>query len=160
VRYLTHSPLFRVPAGEGGISIADVDDVVRGHVHAMERGRVGERYALGGENLSYEQVIDALSELTGLAPPVKKAASSLVFSAQLARLGTRWSGKVPVFDAAGLRRYADAHVWIDSAKAKSELGYEFRPARQALMRAVRWFLEQGFVATRAARRVRLELSAG
>lgn len=159
VRYLTRSPLFRVPVADGGVSIVDVDDVVRGHVLAMERGKIGERYVLGGENLTQEQVVETLSELTGLAPPVKRGVSSLVLASRFARLGSRWSGRAPVFGADILRQYADSFVWVGSDKAKSELGYEFRPARQALMRAVQWFLERGFVANRAARRVRLELGA-
>lgn len=160
VRYLTRSQWFRVPVAQGGVSIVDVDDVITGHIRAMERGKIGSCYVLGGENLTQERVVETLSELTGLAPAVKKPALSLVLSARLSRLGSRWSGRTPAFDTDVVRQYADAFVWVDSHKAQTELGYEFRPARQALMRAVRWFLENGFVATRAARRVRLELGAG
>ena len=69
VRYLKLSPGFSVPVSHCGISVVDVEDVAEGHIKAMEHGEVGGRYALGGENLTLSQIVQTLSEITGLAEP-------------------------------------------------------------------------------------------
>lgn len=148
---------FRPPAPDGGVNVVDVDDVATGHILAMERGQLGERYILGGENLTYEQLFETLSEITGLPPPRKIGKGTLQLAAQLMELKARLRGGTPLITKRFVRDYVGAYNWVSSAKAEKELGYTHRPARQTLNRAVRWFLHQGAVPEKAARRVRLEL---
>jgi dihydroflavonol-4-reductase len=158
IQYLKLPPTFRMPMTAGGISVVDVDDVVLGHQLAMAHGRVGERYILGGENLTYEQVFSTLSDITGLAPPGRQLSQGMVeLAGRLLELKARWGGGSPQLTHRLARDYAGDVAWVTSAKADAELGYRHRPARDALARAVSWFLEKGYVPDKAARRVRLEL---
>jgi len=158
LRYLRLPPNLRVPVPEGGLNVVDVDDVALGHVLAMEKGRVGERYILGGDDLSYEELIDTLSDLTDLAMPGRTLGPGLFeLAARFMELRARLGGPEPDLTYRMARDYVGAYAFLSSDKAERELGYRHRPAREALGRAVRWFLEKGYVPERAARRVRLEL---
>lgn len=159
-RFLRHrAPLFDFPSVEGGLSVVDVDDAARGLVLCLERGRPGERYALGGENLTYEQFFGVLADISGLSGPGPTIGRSL------AELAGRLSDlRAPPGGEAGLsyrlaRDYVGAYAWVSSAKAERELGYSFRPARQALARAVHFFVAAGFVPAADARRIRVDLRA-
>jgi dihydroflavonol-4-reductase len=156
VEYLKFSA-YRAPAPEGGINVADVDDVALGHLLAMEKGRVGESYILGGENVTYEQMFDMLGEITGLPVPRKISSGMLSFAAGFMELKARLRGGSPIITRRLVRDYVGSYVWTTSEKAQRDLGYSHRPARQTLSRAVRWFLQQGYVPEKSARRVRLEL---
>ncbi len=160
-RYLRWPPSVRVPLAPGGLSVVDVDDVVQGHILAMQRGAAGERYMLGGENLTYDRLFTTLHELTNLARP-SEAQSASRLAVRAAWLGIRATlrGDEPLLTARLLRDYSEKYVFVSSAKAKLELGYSYRPGRDALARAVLWFLEKGYVPDQAARRVRLELRSG
>lgn len=157
-RYLRLPPSARVPLATGGVSVVDVDDVVEGAILAMQRGQPGERYLLGGENLTYSQLFTLLHELTGLARP-GRVQRMPALGVQAAWLGFKATlqGDEPLLTARLLRGYSERYVFVSSAKAQRELGYSFRQAREALARAVLWFLEHGYVPEHAARRVRLEL---
>lgn len=158
VRYLKTPPTMKLPVTEGGINIVDVDDVVDGHIAAMDKGAVGERYILGGENVTYAQMFDTLSDLTGLAPPGRVISPGLLeLVGRAAELKSRLFGGDPLITYRLARDYGSAYTWVTSEKAESVLGYTHRPARETLARSVRWYLEHGYVPDRAARRVRLEL---
>jgi dihydroflavonol-4-reductase len=123
----------------------------------MEKGRIGERYILGGENVTFRQMFETLCDLTGLAAPGRDVGRGMAMLAgRFLELRARWLGGAPTLTMRLARDYACAYAWVDSAKAEQELGYQHRPARQALARSVRWFLEHGYVSEPAARRVRLE----
>lgn len=161
VNYLGFSPSFRVPIPPGGFSYANVDDVADGHIAAMERGRIGERYILGGENLTNRQLIQLLADITGLAEPGDDMTRSKAnFVAFLADLYARYSGEPPLLTKKLVGSYFERYVFVSSAKAQRELGYSSRPARESLISACRWFLDNGFVSKQAARRARLELQPG
>jgi dihydroflavonol-4-reductase len=128
-----------------GLNIVDVEDVAQGHLLAAERGRVGECYILGGENLTLKQVLDILAEVSG-RPPVRLRIPHWVAMAwayvdvTLASLGLR---KVPTATPEKVqlsRRYE----WFDCSKAMRELGYSYRPAREALRKAVEWYRANGY----------------
>ncbi|MCA9599704.1 MAG: NAD-dependent epimerase/dehydratase family protein [Myxococcales bacterium] len=158
VTYLKSSPAFRMPVPDGGLNIVDVDDVVDGHIRAMERGSIGERYILGGEDLTFRQMFETLSDLTGLAPPGGTASGGLVqLIGRLMELRARFGGRDPELTYRLARDYSTSYAWVTSERAEKELGYSHRPARETLARAVRWYLEHGYVPDKAARRVRLEL---
>lgn len=139
-----------------GLNIADVHDVARGHLLAMSRGRVGERYILGGENMTLKQILDTLGELTGLPSPTVKVPHSLAIMSGF--FDTLFSGyvmgkepRVTVESARMGRKY----MWVSSAKAERELGYTHGSAREALRRAAEWFVANGYapVYRRVARAV-------
>ncbi len=157
VQYLKLSPAMRAPATEGGLNLVDVDDVVAGHMLAMDKGSVGERYILGGDNLTFEQMFSTLSELTGLAPPRRIGRGMVSLAAFFMELNASLGGGEPMLTRRLARDFAFSYAWVTSEKAENDLGYKHRPAREALARSVRWYLEKGYVPDRAARRVRLEL---
>ncbi len=157
VEYLKLSPAWRAPATDGGLNMVDVDDVVQGHMLAMDKGTVGERYILGGDNLTFEQMFATLSELTGLAPPRKVGQGLVSLAATLMELNAHLGGGEPMLTRKLARDFAFSYVFVSSEKAENELGYTHRPVREALARSVRWYLQKGYVPDKAAHRVRLEL---
>lgn len=158
--YLNYPPSFRVPVAPGGFCIADVDDVAIGHIAAMERGLEGGRYLLGGENLTHREILATMSEVTGLAEPgTELGREKAMMGARLAWLLTLFRGGAPLLTPGLVDDYFGARVFVDDGIARAELGYSTRPLRQSLVRACRWFLDNGYVPKKAARRARLELSA-
>jgi dihydroflavonol-4-reductase len=128
-----------------GLTIVDVDDVANGHLLAMEKGQVGERYILGGENLSLKQVLDLLSEVSG-RPEVRARIPRAValgwayIDTGLARLNPK---HIPAATPAAVR-VSTKKEYFSSAKAIRELGYSFIPARDALQKAVEWYRLNGY----------------
>ena len=158
IEYMKLPPSFAVPVSEGGISVVDVDDVVQGHIRAMEVGDVGERYILGGENVTYTQFFQMLADITGLAEPSEpKGPLTISLVAWLAEMRSFLTGTPPALTSKLARDYAHSYVWVTSEKAEQALDYKHRPARETLARAARWLLEQGYVPSAVAERVRLEL---
>ena len=128
-----------------GLNIVDVDDVAAGHLAAAERGRVGERYILGGENLTLKQVLDLLSQITGGASPRLRIphAVALAWSfvdVALARLDPH---RMPAATPEKVR-LSRRYEFFDSSKAIRELGLPQTPVREGLTRAVEWYRAQGY----------------
>jgi dihydroflavonol-4-reductase len=156
--YLKLAPGRHIPATDGGISVVDVDDVAEGHVLAMEKGKLGERYLLGGENVTFRGLFEILHELTGLAEPGGSPSPFLVeLAGRVMELKARFSGRDPLLTRRLARDYAFSRVWVSSKKAEQELGYSHRPARETLARAIRWYLVNDYLPQPLASRVRLEL---
>ncbi len=130
-----------------GLNLADVKEVARGHVLAMEKARPGERYILGGENLTLKQILDKLAALTGLPSPTMKVphAVAMGFAAFDQFFTGIVMGKEPraTIDAVKMGRKI---MFASSAKAERELGYKVLPVEEALRRAVDWFQAHGYVA--------------
>lgn len=157
LEYLKTPSTSHFPVSGGGINVVDVEDVANGHVLLMERGVVGERYLLGGENLTFSQLFETLCDLTGLSEPSSPKSKGLMqFAGLLFEIAARFGGGEPRITSRMARDYVDTYSWITSKKAEA-LGYEHRSAREALVRSVRWFLTHGYVPKKAASRVRLEL---
>lgn len=132
-----------------GMNIVHVADVAMGHYLAALKGRVGQRYILGGENLTLKQVLDTLAEVTGLPGPSFKTPYSVAYGfAALDSARARVFGGEPMapLDAVRMAKY---YMWFDSSKARSELGYSFIPARKALTDAAAWFSANGYVKHKA-----------
>ena len=158
--YLRWNLPFGVPHTHGGFSIVDVDDVVAGHVLAMERGRIGQRYILGGTNTTTEQLFSTLSEITGLRGPGPRVSSSLVaLAGASSEIYARLSRRPPKLSYKFARDFVGAFAWVTSRKAEDELGYTHRPLRVTLGRAIRFFLEQGMVPDPQRSRLRLDSRA-
>jgi dihydroflavonol-4-reductase len=150
-------PLIDFPVTEGGLNYVDVDDVAQGHLLLLARGVPGERYILGGDNLTYEQLFAMAAELTGVGGPggaVSKGTATL--AATLMELRARLGGPEPPLSARAARDYAGAYAYVSSAKAEA-LGYQHRPARRALARGIQWFLENGYLRDADAKKLRLHL---
>ena len=129
-----------------GLNLADVKEVARGHLLAMEKARPGERYILGGENLTLKQILNKLSELTGLPSPTMKVphAVAMGFAVFDQFFTGTIMGKEPraTIDAVKMGR---KKMYASSAKAEHELGYKVLPVEDALRRAVEWFQTNGYV---------------
>jgi len=129
-----------------GLNLVDVEDVARGHVLAAEKGRVGEKYILGHENLTLQQILALLAELTGRSAPRLKVPYVLALGvayvdAALARL---IPGREPFAPPVGVK-LSKKKMFFDPGKAVRELGWTQIPVREALQKAVRWFVENGYV---------------
>ncbi len=125
----------------GGQNVMDVRDAARGLILSMEKGRVGEKYLLGGRNMSYDELFAALSQVTGMpAPKFKMPHGVAKFAGRAAELFS----KAPAIDAqaALLMGY---HWYYDDSKARRELGHASRPLEETLRDSVRWFCEKGMV---------------
>jgi dihydroflavonol-4-reductase len=129
-----------------GLNLADVREVARGHLLAMEKARPGERYILGGANLTLKQILDKLSELTGLPSPTMKVphAVAMGFAVFDQFFTGTILGKEPraTIDAVKMGR---KKMFAASSKAEYELGYKVLPVEDALRRAVEWFQTNGYV---------------
>jgi dihydroflavonol-4-reductase len=124
---------------ETGLNIVHVDDVAAGHLAAMERGEIGERYILGGENLTLCDLLTEISRLTGHpAPRFKLPAGPLMPLAYANEWGARLMGYEPFLHCDSLKM-SRTRMFFDDRKARRELGYETRPARAAIQDAVDWF---------------------
>lgn len=139
----------RLPAFvDTALNVAHVDDLAKGHLLALERGRVGRSYILGGENLTMCALLTTLAAVTGLPPvhrrvPRPVALGAGMLSDALEGRLMRREPSVPLEAA----RMATTTMVFDDARARSELGYTSRPAADAVVDSVRWFVENGFVTT-------------
>jgi dihydroflavonol-4-reductase len=143
----------RTPAYvDTGLNIVHVDDVAAGHLLAFERGRIGQRYILGGDNMTLHEVLVQICRLADREPPRIRvphgALLPLAYAAEtLARLTGR--GTRVTVEAVRMSR---KHMYFSSAKAASELGYRWRPPAAAFGDALAWFREQGMLGRPRQRR--------
>jgi len=125
--------------GHGGMNLVAVEDVARAHVAALERGRIGERYLVGGENLSMDEIWQMLAEITGRPMPRWRAPYALALSAAYVdELRCRLTRAAPEVPLEGVKLSRE-RMYADSSKARDDLGYTPTPVRAALQRAVEWF---------------------
>jgi dihydroflavonol-4-reductase len=136
----------RMPAYvDTGLNIVHVDDVAAGHLLAFERGRAGERYILGGEDMTLQTILGQIAGLVGRAPPrVRLPYAAVLPIAYLAEGFAKISGRSGRVTLEGVRM-SRKRMFFSSAKAVSELGYRWRPPLQAFEDAVRWFRERGLL---------------
>jgi dihydroflavonol-4-reductase len=131
---------------ETGLNLVDVRDCARGHVAALEKGKSGERYILGGENLTLKQILDKLAAITGLSSPRVKLPYIFAFATGIIdeTINGRMLNKEPraTVDAV---RMGKKVMFATSAKAERELGWKIVPVDDALRRAVVWFRDNGYV---------------
>jgi dihydroflavonol-4-reductase len=128
-----------------GLNLVDVQECARGHVTALEKGKTGERYILGGENLTLKQILDKLGAISGLPSPKVKLPYFFAYAAGWVdeTVSGRWLGREPraTVEAA---RMGKKKMWASSEKATRELGWKIVPAQDALRRAVEWFWANGY----------------
>jgi dihydroflavonol-4-reductase len=136
-----------------GLNFVPVEDCVAGHLLAAERGRIGERYILGGCNLTLKEMLDRLAAISGLPGPRWKFPHALAYVA--ACVDTLVSGALrrePQIPLEGVRM-ARHKMFVDASKATRDLGFSPGPIEGALERAVRWYEANGYVAARGAHAV-------
>lgn len=141
----------RMPAYlETGLNVVHVDDVAIGHHLALQRGRIGERYVLGGDNLSLKSILTHVASITGRRPPKLRIPHGLALPiAHVSEAWARLSGRGdPTITVTGVK-LARKFMYFSSAKAEEELGYTARPVQQALADAVEWFRTNGYLGPRA-----------
>jgi dihydroflavonol-4-reductase len=128
-----------------GLNLVDVDEIARMHLAALERGRFGERYILGGENLTLKQILDRLAALTGLPSPTMKVphAVAMAFAFFDETVTGKLRGKEPRATVEAVRM-GKKMMWASSAKAERELGWRVLPVDGALRNAVEWFVANGY----------------
>lgn len=128
-----------------GLNIVHVDDVAAGHLAAAELGRVGERYILGGENMSLQQILSEVAQLVGGRPPHIRVPYTVAYPVAVgAEFIARATGREPFITVDGVRM-ARKRMYFSSAKACRELGYRPRPAREAIGDAIAWFRANGYL---------------
>lgn len=139
----------RMPAYvETGLNVVPVEDAARGHLLAAERGEVGRRYILGGRNMTMRQILDVLAQATGRSAPRVRLPHAVALAAAYA--DTAWSrlrGREPRIPIEGVRM-SRHRMFVDASRATRELGFTAGPVEAALARAVRWYEENGYVASR------------
>jgi len=129
---------------DSGLNILDVEDCARGHLLAAEKGKVGEKYILGNQNLTLAEIFRLLSEVTGLkAPRVKLPYRPILWAAYVNQGISALTGNEPLIPLAGVQMAAK-FMFFDSAKAVRELGLPQRPVVESLDRAVAWFRSHGY----------------
>jgi dihydroflavonol-4-reductase len=135
----------RMPAYvDTGLNIVDVEDVARGHLLAAERGRIGEKYILGGENLTLKEFLERLALMSGLSAPKVRIPYAVAFGFALgaeavARTVTRRAPRASLTEV----RMARKRMFFDSSKARAELGYSPGPIDAAISSAIEFFKSRG-----------------
>jgi len=144
-RIIVEAALGRIPAYvETGLNIVHVDDVAEGHALALERGLIGERYILGGENLRLADILRHIARRVGRSEHLIKLPRTPLFPiAVIAEGVARITGHEPMITVDALKM-ARWHMWFSSAKAEARLGYRHRPAEKALDDALAWFRAKGY----------------
>jgi dihydroflavonol-4-reductase len=135
----------RIPAYvDTGLNIAHVDDVARGHMLALDKGAIGERYILGGEDMSLKSILEIICEIGQRTPPRISIPHNLILPvAKLIEIWAGISGVEPLTTVDGIKM-AKKHMYFSSHKAREKLAYESRPARQAIEDAIRWFVDNSY----------------
>jgi dihydroflavonol-4-reductase len=128
-----------------GLNLVDVSEVARMHVAALEAGTPGERYILGGENLTLKQILDRISAITGLPSPTMKVphAVAMAFAFFDETITGKIRGKEPRATVEAVRM-GRKFMFASSAKAERELGFKILPVYNALRSAIDWFVEHGY----------------
>jgi dihydroflavonol-4-reductase len=136
----------RMPAYvDTGLNVVPVEDVAAGHLLAAERGKSGERYILGGQNMTLEEILATLGRITNRpAPHIRLPHAVALAAAYVDTAVCRVLRREPHIPIEGVRM-ARHRMFVDGAKAVRELGYQPGPVEAALERAVRWYEEHGYV---------------
>ncbi len=128
-----------------GLNLVDVDEIARMHLVALERGTPGERYILGGENLTLKQILDKMAAISGLPSPTMRVphAVAMAFAFCDEIITGKVRGKEPRATVEAVRM-GRKMMWASSAKAERDLGFQVLPVYKALRAAMEWFVANGY----------------
>ncbi len=145
-RFIADAVSGRIPAFVNtGLNVAHVDDVAKGHLLALTRGKIGERYILGGNDMTLKEILLEIALITGRKPPRVCIPHKLVLPlACLSEAWARFAGQGEPRIILDSVRMAKKYMFFSSKKAEQKLGYNPRPAREALRDAVSWFRQNGY----------------
>jgi dihydroflavonol-4-reductase len=145
-RIIVEAASGRIPGFvDTGLNLVHVDDVAAGHLAALERGRIGERYILGGHNVQFADMLAEIATQVGRRPPrVRVPRSAIVPLAVTAEAIARFTGREPFVTLDGLRM-SKYRMFFTTHKAERELGIKARPFTDALADAIRWFRDAGYL---------------
>jgi dihydroflavonol-4-reductase len=133
-----------------GLNVVAVEDVAAGHLLAAEKGRIGERYILGGRNLTLKQILGVLAAITGRRAPRVRLPHLVALAAGYAdEFVSRLRGREPQIPVEGVKM-SRHRMFVESDKAERELGYHPTSVETALQRAIRWYEEHGYVSRKPA----------
>ncbi len=128
-----------------GLNLVHVDDVAAGHLAALHKGRIGERYILGGQDVLLGTMLADIARMVGRARPKLRLPRALIFPiAYGAEAVARFTGREPFVTTTGLKLAKD-RMFFTSAKAERELGYRARPYGEAMADAIAWFQQHGYL---------------
>jgi dihydroflavonol-4-reductase len=138
---------------ETGLNFVGVEECAAGHLLVSEKGKIGERYLLGGENLTLKAMLDVLSNITGLPAPRLKIPHGLALGVAYANtMFSRMIGREPGIPIEGVK-IARHIMFVDASRAQRELGFKAGPVAAALERAVRWYEANGYITKSRAKRM-------
>jgi dihydroflavonol-4-reductase len=138
---------------ETGLNFVGVEECAAGHLLVADKGKAGERYLLGGENMTLKQVLDTLAAITGLPAPKLKIPHAVALGVAYADTAlSRLIGKEPQIPVEGVK-IAQHRMFVDCTRAQRELGFQAGPVAAALERAVHWYETNGYVSARRAKRI-------
>jgi len=136
-----------------GLNFVGVEECAAGHLLVSDKGKIGERYLLGAENMTLKQVLDTLAEITGLAAPKLKIPHGLALGVAYANTAfSRLLGREPGIPVEGVK-IAQHMMFVDATRAQQELGFKPGSVRAAFERAVRWYADNGYVSPRRAKKI-------
>jgi dihydroflavonol-4-reductase len=140
---------------ETGLNFVGVEECAAGHVLVSERGQIGERHLLGGENLTLKELLDTLAKITGLPAPTMKIPHGMALTvAYVESAFSRLIGKEPGIPVEGVK-IAQHKMFVDCSRAQRELGFQAGSVAAALERAVRWYQANGYVKAGRVKKMRL-----
>jgi dihydroflavonol-4-reductase len=138
---------------ETGLNFVGVEECAAGHLLVSERGKIGERYLLGAENLTLKQVLDTLAKITGLPAVKMKIPHGLALGVAYAETAfSRLIRREPHIPVEGVK-IARHVMFVDASRAQKELGFQPGPVAAAMERAVRWYEANGYVSKRRAKKI-------
>ena len=138
---------------ETGLNFVGAEECAAGHILVAEKGIAGERYLLGGENLTLKAMLELLAEMTGLPAPTLKIPYGVALGVAYAETAfSRLIGREPQIPVEGVK-IAQHMMFVDASRAVRELGFQAGPVSAALQRAVRWYEANGYIAPRRARKI-------
>ena len=145
-RIIVEAASGRMPAFvDTGLNMVHVDDVAAGNLLAFERGRIGERYVLGGQNATLAEILATVAQVVGRRPPrIRIPRQALMPFAHVTEAVARVTGREPMLTRDGLRMSKNK-MFFSSAKAETELGYRARPYREGITDAIEWFRRAGYL---------------
>ncbi len=145
-RIIVEAACGRMPAFvDTGLNLVHVDDVAAGHLAALQRGRIGERYILGGQNVALADMLADIAKLVNRRPPRIRLSRRMLFPLAIAAEAfAKYSRREPFITVDGLRMAAH-HMYFTAAKAEHELGYRVRPYQDGLRDAIEWFRGAGYL---------------
>jgi len=145
-RIIVEAASGRMPAYvDTGLNLVHVDDVAIGHLLALDKGRIGERYILGGQDVLLGDMLREIARQTGRSPPKLRLPRQAIFPiAYAAEAMAYFTNREPFVTTTGLRLAKD-RMFFSSVKAERELGYSARPYSEAIAEAIVWFRAHGYV---------------